>query len=365
MDLEILSTGADVQKLLAQFAAMLAAASFTYAVASVPRYVKSQLPQTQLLTAAYGEQEFLIASTMAIAGLFSVLAWNTVLPDRRDCYMLGVLPVRVRTIFFAKMAAFGTALGVAVAAVNSFTGFSFPFLWTAPGAGFRGSLQSLGAYWLTHCLAGLFVCGALLALQSVASLVLSYRRFLRVSSFLQMGCFFAILGAWFLKPPFYKLHVHPWLQWAPSFWFFGLYQQLNGGTGPEFAPLARRALASPPIVLAVGAGAFSLAYRRNLRSIVEQPDIAPADRSHAAARLGAWIAARFLPAAIDRAILMFTARTVARSRQHRLILAAYAGIALGSGLVYTRDLIYGPSSSTPCRWPRPGTGPTARFWPPA
>ncbi len=363
VDLEILSTGADIQKLLAQFAALLAAASFTYAVASVPRYVESSLPQAQLLAAAYGEQEFLIASTMAIAGLFSVLAWNTVPPDRRDCFILGVLPVRVRTIFLAKVAALVTALALAVAAVNSFTGFSFPFLWIAAGGGFWSGLHSLAAWWLTQLLAGGFVCGALLALQSLASLVLRYRLFLRVSSFLQMACFFAILGVWFLKPSFTALAAHPWLQWMPSFWFFGLFQELHGGTGGShvFAPLALRALSSLPLAAAVGAAAFSLAYRRTLRRIVEQPDIAPADRSRfvarAAARLGTWLADRTLPTALDRAILLFTARTLARSRQHRLILAAYAGIALGIGLIYTRDLIYGPSSfeamQVDAPWDRP------------
>ena len=314
--------------------------------------------------AAWGEQEFLIASTMAIAGLFSVLAWNTVLPDRRDCLILGVLPVRVRTIFLAKVAALATALGIAVAAVNSFTGFSFPFLWTAPGAGFWGGLGSLGAYWLTHLLAGLFVCGALLALQSLAALLLSYRLFLRFSSFLQLACFFTILGVWFLKPPFTALHAHPWLQWMPSFWFFGLFQQLNGGSSgaaPAFAPLAARALWSLPVVAAVAAAAFGLAYRRNLRRIVEQPDIAPADRSRSAARLGAWLAALCLPAAIERAVLMFTARSIARSRQHRLILAAYAGIALGIGLAYTRDLIYGPSSFEAMQVAAPWNQPNGSF----
>jgi len=270
VDLEILSTGADVQKLLIQFAAMLAAASFTYALVSVPRYIESRLPQSALLIASYPEQEFLIASTMAIAGLFSVLAWNTILPDRPDCLILGVLPVRSRTIFLAKVAALGTALGIAVGAVNLFTGLTFPSLWTAPGHAF-GGLRSPGAWWLTQLLAGLFVCSALLALQSVAALVLSYRLFLRISGFLQMGCFFTILIAWFLKPPFTALFAHAWLQWIPSFWFFALFQLLNGAAAPAFAPLAARALAAFPAVAAIAAAAFSLAYRRNLRRIVEQP----------------------------------------------------------------------------------------------
>ena len=80
------------------------------------------MPFEKLIGPVRIEQEFLIASTMAIAGLFSVLAWNTVLPDRRDCLVLGLLPVRVRTIFLAKVAAIATALGVSVAAINIFTG---------------------------------------------------------------------------------------------------------------------------------------------------------------------------------------------------------------------------------------------------
>ena len=88
-------------KLLVQFAALLAAFSLTFAMGTVSKYVTSTLPHAALAMHAYTEEEFLIAATMAIAGLFSVLAWNTVLPDRRDCLVLGVLPVRVRTIFLA------------------------------------------------------------------------------------------------------------------------------------------------------------------------------------------------------------------------------------------------------------------------
>ncbi|HWC95619.1 MAG TPA: ADOP family duplicated permease [Candidatus Sulfopaludibacter sp.] len=336
VDLEILSSGGDVGKLLVQFAAMLAAASFTYTVAVVPNYVKSTLPLRELLVAARSEQEFLIASTMAVAGLFSVLAWNAVLPDRRDCLVLGLLPVQVRTIFLAKVAAIGTALGVSVAALNSFTGLSFPFLW--------GGFRTLAVYWLTQILAALFVSSALLAVQAVAAQVFSYRFFLRLSSFLQLACFFTILGVWFLKPPFTALAAHPWLGWMPSFWFFGLYQQLNGTGTADFAPLAARALWSLPIACGIGAASFALAYRRNLRSIVEQPDIAPADRTRPAARICGWLATQFLPTPIERALVLFTARSIARSRQHRLILAAYFGIALAIGLAYARDLVYGPSS---------------------
>ena len=98
LDLEILSANGDFSKVLIQFTSMLAAFSLTFAMFTVSKYVGSSLPHTQIAKLARPEEEFLIAATMAIAGLFSVLAWNSVLPTRRDCLVLGVLPVRVRTI---------------------------------------------------------------------------------------------------------------------------------------------------------------------------------------------------------------------------------------------------------------------------
>ena len=101
VDLEVLAGSGDVGRLLMQFAAMLAAFSLTFAMFTVSKYVGSNLPHARMAVLARTEEEFLIAATMAIAGLFSVLAWNAVLPSRRDCLVLGVLPVRLRTIFAA------------------------------------------------------------------------------------------------------------------------------------------------------------------------------------------------------------------------------------------------------------------------
>ncbi len=346
VDLELLSAAGEVQKLLGQFGAMLAAFSFTITVFTFPALATSRLPFPKLIGAVRIEEEFLIATTMAIAGLFSVLAWNAVFPDRRDSLILGLLPVRVRTIFLAKVAAIGTALGVSVAAVNIFTGLAFPFLAVPANGGFLGDLRSLGAHWLTMAAASLFVCGSLLALQGLAAQLLSYRLLLRFSSFLQLAAFFLTLGLYFLKPSFYSVNGPPaWLAYAmPSFWFCGLLQVLDGFADPLFGALAARALWGLLIVSTVALATLGLAYRRNIRRIIEQPDIAPGDRSRPAGRAGSFLAARLLARPIERAIMLFTARTIARSRQHRLLLAAYGGIGLAIALAYARDFLYGSSS---------------------
>ena len=345
VDLELLSAGGDVQKLLGQFGAMLAAFGLTISIFTFPALARSGLPFEKLIGPVRVEQEFLIATSMAIAGLFSVLAWNAVFPDRRDSLILSLLPVRSRTIFLAKVAAIATALGVSIVAVNIFTGLCFPFLSIAPGGGMLGGLRSMGAHWLAMAAASLFVCCALLALQGLAAQLLSYRLLLRFSSFLQLSAFFVNLGVYFLTPTFTRV-AGP-LHWLPSFWFCGLLQVLNGASDPPFITLAQRALWSLLMVLSVAAATLALAYRRNLRRIIEQPDIAPADRSRPATRVGSFLAAKLLARPIDRAIMLFTARTIGRSRQHRLLLAAYAGIGLAIALAYARDFLYGSSSFEP------------------
>jgi putative ABC transport system permease protein len=356
VDLEILSANGDIGKLLVQFTALLAAFSLTFAMGTVSKYVTSTLPHAVLAMRAHTEEEFLIAATMAIAGLFSVLAWNTVLPTRRDCLVLGVLPVRVRTIFAAKVAAMATALGVSVTAINIFTGLYFPFIATPERAGALDTMRTFGAYWLALFAAGALVCFGLLALQGLAAQLLSYRLFLRVSGLLQLASFFGILGLFFLKPPYPNPRFDAWM---PSFWFFGLFQSLNGSGG--FNALAMRAVQSLALVSTIAAVTFAMAYRRSIRKIVEQPDIAPADRSRPSARVGTWLARKLLPRSIDRAILLFTARGLARSRQHRLLLAAYMGIGLAIAMAYAREYLYGPMNFDAIRLHAPWNQPNVPF----
>src|SRR4051794_16033443 len=104
--LEVYSGGGD--NLAVRFVSVLAAFSFTLAFLIVPRYATATLPRAGLLRAAWNDEEFLISTTMAIAGLFAVLAWNSVFPDKGDSLILGPLPVRARTFVLAKLAAAGT-----------------------------------------------------------------------------------------------------------------------------------------------------------------------------------------------------------------------------------------------------------------
>ena len=91
-------------------------------------------------------------------------------------------------------------------------------------------------------------------------------------------------------------------------------------------PLASRAWIGLAITV-LGTGAtILLAYFRTLRKIVEQPDILPGSRR------GSW--SPRLGNNLQTAVLLFTARTLMRSRQHRIILSFYLGVGFTIMLVF-------------------------------
>jgi pimeloyl-ACP methyl ester carboxylesterase len=355
IDIELLSASGEVHNLLAQFAALLAAYSFVLALFTITHFTQSTASEAKLIAGAWGLEEFLISTTITVAGLFAVLAWNAMLPDRRDSFVLNPLPLRTRTIFGAKGAAIATALGMTILAVNVFTGISFPFLIVPSGSGIIGAIHSLLSYWTTMAAAGVFIFFSIFALQNVAAF-LSYQLFQRISGLLQLLAFFFILVLFFLTPPLATPSAlssaanQRLLWWLPSYWFLGLFHELNGTPQLAFAPLAGRAVLSLAAVCIFTLGAAAVMYRRTTRRAVEQPDIVPGQARGTLSKSGSALTLWLFSDPIDRAILLFSARTLARSPQHRLVLAVFAGIAFSMSLAYAKSLVYGTGGA---RWAEP------------
>src|SRR6267154_5990877 len=242
IDLELLSADADTARLLGQFAALFAGLSYLFTVWLI--FAGGGFSKVFLWTM----EHFLIATTMVVVNLFSVLCWDSIFPDKRDVLVLAPLPVPANTLFRAKLAALIAALSLSVVSLNIFSGVIWPFLFSATnGGGFLGVARSLAAYWITMGLAGLFMFCCVLGIQGVTSLVLPRQQFWRLSALLQAGAFFLFFGAYILEPSLEtpKALAAPenqrLLACLPSYWFLGLFQQLNGSMVPAFIPLVRRA----------------------------------------------------------------------------------------------------------------------------
>ena len=332
-DTDIVSVRGDLSSLLSQVAALLAALSLVLVLMTGPKYagLYQHLTAAQLQAAAWADQEFLISTSMVIVGVFTLLLWDALFPDRRDCLILGAMPVRVTAVFGAKLAALGAALGLAVVAANSFTGLVCPFLIVRGASGVLDAARDFTVFWLVILLASVFVFLLLLGAQGVALHLLPHALYMRWSSLIQAVAFFAVLTLYFLTPPLADPHAlaapqnRLWYALVPSYWFFGLFQVLTGSTDAALGVLARRALAGVAAVALVAAGTYALAYARQMRRTVEHSGVAPSRRNFAPWNAIARVFARRAP---KRAILVFIGRTLARSRQHRLLLAVYTGMGL-------------------------------------
>jgi hypothetical protein len=327
IDLELLSADGDPTKLLGQFATVLLSFSFLVSLPILLLGAGRMSPEP-----TWTMEHFLIATTMVAVGLFAVLSWDSAFPDRRDVLVLGPLPVRGRTLFLAKLAAFAASLALPILALNAFAGLLWPMVFSPPGSGFLGAIRALVAYWITVLAAAAFVAGFTLLIQGTAGHLLPRRLFLRVSALLQVLTFCLFLTMYALEPSLESVAARAdpanqhLLACLPTYWFLGLFQQLNGSIDPAFVPLASRAWMGLAVTVLGTAATILLAYFRTLRKIVEQSDILPGSRS------GSW--SPRLGNNLQTAVSLFTARTLLRSRQHRMILSFYLGVGFTIMLVF-------------------------------
>ena len=192
-------------------------------------------------------------------------------------------------------------------------------------------IRSFASYWITMLGCGLFMFCSVLGVQGLAQL-LPRQKFLRVSSFLQMAFFVLLLTVYFLQPGFTEMDAltenQTLVTWIPSYWFFGLFQQLNGPIRPEIALLAHRAWLGLAISCSSAAAAYLICYFRALRMIAEQPDILPSRRG-----------LQWLPrfgGPLETALGQFSLRTLLRSRQHRVLLSFYLGAGIGLAMFFSK-----------------------------
>lgn len=346
-DLEVLSARAqgDSQRLLGQFAALLLFISLMFAWGLLGLDPAGMPPSARLGFALFMEH-ILIATTMLAVGIFAVFTWDSTFPDRRDVLALMPLPVHPRTMFLARIAAAGTALLLVVVLLNAASGLGWPFAFAFLGPAQGGLLSAARwfiSYWLTLFAAGAFVYSSLLAVQGLAAQILPRRLFLRASGLMQMGAFCLVVCVFVLEPPVDGLQILNAPEYSrlilsvPTYWFLGLLHELAGSMDPAMAPLASRAWLGLVIAGATAAAAYALSYARTIRQIIEEPDITSRSQS-----------ARWLPRfgnPMQTAIGQFCIRSMARSRQHRLILAFYWGIGLACIILLLQSFATAPGGS--------------------
>jgi hypothetical protein len=197
-----------------------------------------------------------------------------------------------------------------------------------------GFFQSLPAWWFTITAATLFLYCSVLTVQGFTSLLLPRRMFLRLSAILQLAAFGLFLGVYFVQPSLTAPDAmaapenHWILACSPSYWFFALFNQLNGSLPSQFAWIAYRAWIGLGVVIAGAASSLLLCYIHTMKKTIEEPDLVPGGSLHWMPRFGN---------TLNTAIAHFSMRSLVRSRQHRVALAFYLALVLGIALSIFRD----------------------------
>src|SRR3974390_191458 len=126
VDPDLLSPNTDMSKLFGQIAALLIFLSLGFVFAALMIGSISNMPGQVTLMITWTGEHFLIATTMLVTGLLAVLSWESTFPSKRDVFVLGPLPVRMRTLFLAKVSAVAVALGLTVASLHLLAGVAWP-----------------------------------------------------------------------------------------------------------------------------------------------------------------------------------------------------------------------------------------------
>jgi len=282
-----------------------------------------------LRAARLADELGLLTLLFAVTGLIGLIQWQNFFPGRRDYLSLAGLPIRSRQVFLARFAAvllFSTALVVAMNLLPSLT---------SPNIGAQAVASGLGCF---------FVLFAMVALQGVLLNTLPARLFARVSAYVQGVLIGALilagLASWSIRelPRATIARLPEFGAWAPPVWFAGLYERILGGISDEQDPFLHRMAIRALIAVLAAAGLTALTYlvsfRRYRRLLVEAPVHLEVPRKHA------WSLLRLVARGPQQeAILQFMAKTLARSRTHRVIWLAYIGAAVG--VVLNSSLIDG------------------------
>jgi len=295
---------------------------------------------------SWQEKSYIFTLMMLVFALITLLEWDILFPDRRDFLNLMSLPVRLRTLFAAKLASFVLFIGMFSVAMMSVSSVLFSIYlaeWRA------NSVVLAVRYVASHLVAGFAAAVAVffaivflrLLLMALLPEALYRRSAMAVRFVLAAGLVFLLLafivapssmGASFKDLESLKESGDPFLFRYPPMWFVGLYEVLLGTRDPVFEAGARTAGLALLLALAAFAGSGAVSYRRYVLKTLEERKARPALFGlHEGWRK--LLAATVLRSAEERAVYGFFSDTLRSSQSHRTTFVNYlaagaAGILL-------------------------------------
>jgi hypothetical protein len=283
------------------------------------------------LAAALPDEYFFIVLSMTVTGVVAVWRWDSIFPDRRDYSNLVPLPIPMRNIFLANLAAILFLTTVLALDVNAASAVLFPLVVSASENAFGFFVQFFWVHTVVVVLASIFSFFAVFVTVGALMVTLPYPAFRRLSLYLRgtiIACLVATLATSFAVPSMLPQLPGTLVRFLPPVWSLGLCQLIRGRASPPLALLGHVALIGSVTIIVAAVVTYSFSYRRCFARIPEAANRAPADNRPRLAWIFPLLDRTMLATPFQRAGYRFAMKTLLRSEQHGLVLGGFVGLGI-------------------------------------
>lgn len=355
---ELLPQGMPQTQLVFSAVTVLAGPALGLPILFMKKYIGQ--PPAALLAFMAQDRALVLLLAMLAAAMAALVLWEKVIPDRRDCRTLGVLPIPPNTFVVARLSS--------IVALFALLFVGSTLLWALT----LGTVQSIFGVpggWLRN-VAGLFVAVAgleaavffgIIGLQCLIVATVGATLAQRLAVVMQVLLVVLIVQLPLLLPrgdAFFSAGgaaprwTEPGTLWPlPSLWFMELHAIITAGghAGARSAGLLGAALAAfVPIAALVF---YAASYRRLTRLAIEGRAPQP-HRHRLPARVLTCLARGRARTSQAAAVCGFTVKTLARSQQHRMLFSVWLGVAIALIVSALLPLVVG-SGAPSLDHPRP------------
>jgi len=273
---------------------------------------------------------FFVTYGMLAAALLAALTWEALFPDGRDQEILGVLPIRPRTVAASRLRAALTVAVVFAGAVNVPSAVIYS-TFAAGHALMPNVVTLLTGHVLATMLGSLLVFLASLIARGLAAVALGARAAAWLGAALQVITVILLFEVFLFLPGVLGTFVKAMLRgdtsalWFPPVWFASLHAWLAGSSRVVISESARTGL----MAFAVAAIAVLPMYLLPARWLARRAlETRPRERTIGLTSLVKAVATLIRARSPVRSVYAFSVASLFRSRSHLFVLATYFGLAI-------------------------------------
>lgn len=292
-------------------------------------------PQVRSVTSQACDHLFFVTYAFVVMGCAVIFQWEMLFPDALDVSVLTTLPVSLRRLLTARIAAVALFLMLVHAGTSGLGCLFLPAVADQRCGFFRQLLAQV----IAVSMSGVGIVTAWIGLQAVllwlpqgrwSELLRGVLRICLLTSLMTILFLFP-LTAHYLEQLVGGDHGTATIRWLPTFWFLGVYETIMwGDLAPSvFHQLARTGVLTTLAALLSAAVAYPVGYQRRVQQLVEG---SPLTKHRADS---GWLQSVrngvVFPRPRTRATGYLAAQTLGRTERLHLYLAMYVG--LGTALV--------------------------------